>query len=290
MFSSLAHFYRGREVYLGAGMSYHFAAIYAGGLAALMIVGGLAASVLSWRQGFMVCGISMMIGQVYLLAFAKAFNEPLLKSSAPLLEQHDPTQSKPGFPSYLAVGLITAYAVFWLSHDNQYDLLNELIKNGPFIENFSGLLQFFASAIAIIVLFTGAMVLAKRPGNALDRIGKGILINVAGLAMLWIGLQLVSEALEMAFGLRMTAVLVILWAFAEFLIVPSLYTYVLIGKQKYPNMLIGFISAAAYVPALVYLFPGSWLHIESFSGIAAIVGTAGLTAFGFWLLQEAKKK
>jgi MFS family permease len=289
MFSSLAQFYQGRESYLGAGMAYHFAGINFGALASMLLISGFAASFLSWRQGFMVCGILMMVGQVYLLVINKAFGEPLLPAAKTIPGQHDFKNIPTAFPRAITVGLIALYALFWMFYVNQYDLLQAWLSRHSGLANAGNILRLSTAVLGIAVLFSGGLVLTRRPGKPINRMGAGILLGVFALSLLLGGLYLTQDTLGVSAGLMVVGVVIVALAFAEFLVVPSLYSYILSEQQKYPNMLLGFVAAAGYLPMLGFMFPSEWGTAATWTGAITIGGTVVLSTAGYWLFKQRSK-
>jgi hypothetical protein len=232
----------------------------------------------------------MMAGHVYLLVVSKAFGESRLKDISPDSVEEENNTGKPAFPTTLVTGLIVLFAVFWIYYSNQYRLLREWFDGLNIGFDFAAPLSLSLSAITITVLFLGGMVLTNRPVDPLRQLGRGLLTAAALFSFILGGVYLSRFTPGLEIGLLITGTMLVAMAFVEFMVAPSLYAYILQSQSKrYPNMLMGFLAAAAYLPSLGLLLPGWNTTGSGFSGVVTVLGAGLITLAGYWLIKNATK-
>ncbi len=286
-FTRLAASYRGRTKYLDAGFSYYFSAIYAGSISSGLLVFGIASGYIDWRQGLMICGIAMMIGHVYILAINKIFAERPLPASAEIPENIVSNRiiRSRGFGIFLFV----IHGLFWMVYfSRQTDIFQwlEISFDGAEVGRFANMA---AGIITAVVFFAGGALLTIRPADVMRRMGQGLVLAIFALILLFGALVLADQFIGIQSGLIAIAVILILLAFAEMMILPPLYTLVL-GQKKHrlQNTLVGLLSAFTYLPLLgLFLFPEGFFP-KTGKTILLIICALTITLAGIWLMRQKK--
>jgi hypothetical protein len=179
------------------------------------------------------------------------------------------------------------FAIFWIYYGNQYRLLREWVGELGSGSDLSTALTLSLAGTTIAVLFLGGMVLTARPVNPLRQMGKGFLTAVAVFSFILGGVYLSRFTPGLEIGLIITGTMLVAMAFAEFMVVPSLFAYILQSQsQRYPNMLMGFVAAAAYLPSLGLLLPALNATGSGVSGTITVLGAGLITLAGYWLIKN----
>jgi len=285
-FTRLAASYRGRKKYLDAGFSYYFAAIYGGSVSSGLLVVGIASGFIHWRQGLMICGIAMMLGHVYILAIHKIFAERPLPASVENMTGKPLSKMKNS--DRFGIFLFVIHALFWTVYfSRQTDMFNWLEVNfdGGEVGRFANMA---AGIITAVVFFAGGALLTLRPGNVMRRMGQGLIIAIFALDLLLGAVLLSGNFAGIHSSLFAIALILVLLAFAEMMILPPLYTLLLGKKRRFQNTLVGMLSAAAYLPLLgLYFFPEGILP-ETGKAMLLIICSVTITLAGIWLIRQKK--
>jgi len=260
-------------------MAGYFAAIEAGALIASVLL-AYALTYMGWRQGFMVAGILMIAGHIYLLVVAKAFNERTLSPD----RSEEAEENKGGFIASAAAGLISFFLSAILTLRLPKIISDIDLSNLRFFSS-GGLDFLFTTATVLLLLALTGYYLRARV-NTLPLVGTGILvflISIIGFGFALAQLNLGSEIGSLALG-----ILAVGYGLFWSLVYPALFTTILRHSQKYTNLKIGILNACVSLGAVLgWVFNEGSASAALQSGIV-IVGTGALTLFGVYLLQKEK--
>jgi dipeptide/tripeptide permease len=263
-----AGYYRGREQYLPAGMHWYAAAAVAGTLLGSVFFGA-AMSVVDYRQGFMLCGIAMLAGHIYLLGVAKAYQEPYLKRPELLTPAQATTHSR----LHLAYGVVALLAFYGVAHAFGVSMRQwSGVAVGQGITN----LAYYAGIIAFLaVALYSASALTRTPVPPLRRAAVGALVAAVAVLLVPVYTRVgVQQASSLGFGMAAVALI----HAAEALLMPTVWAMAAQRGGKYRHALLGVCAAASYWPAVLWL-TGSEVAITMGLGCAIVLTSAGLGLF-----------
>lgn len=278
-FTALRKFYAGRENFLLSGVAGYFAAIEAGALIASLLL-AYALSFMGWRQGFMIAGILMIAGHIYLLVIAKAFNEKTLRPS----KLEEPQADKGGFIPTAVGGLIGFFLAAILTIRLPKIISDIDLSNLRFFDT-GGLDFLFTAATMLFLLALSGYYLRARI-NTLPIIGTGVLVFL--IAIIGFGFALSQLGLGGKLGALSIGILVVGYGVFWSLVYPALFATILRHSEAFTNLKIGILNACVSLGTV-----SGWAFNEGSASVAfqsgtVIIGTGVLTLCGVYLLQKEK--
>ncbi len=278
-FTALRKFYTGRENFLLSGMAGYFAAVEAGALISSVLL-AYALSFMGWRQGFMIAGIIMIVGHIYLLVVAKAFNERALKPKV----SEEPQHQKGSILYTIAGGLILFFLSAMLTI-RLPNIISEIdLSKLLFFDN--GGLDFFFTAVTMLLLLALYGYYLRARVNPLPIAGLGILTFL----VVFVGFGFAVS--QLGFGNKLgplsVGILVLGYGIFWALVYPAVFAVILRYSESHSNFKVGILNACVSLGAV-----SGWAFSEGASSAAfqsgtLIIGTGVLTLSGVYLLQKEK--
>ncbi len=279
--TSMASFYRGREAYLEAGMSYYFGMLSAAALITSFLL-GIGLRSLDWQRGAMVAGITMMLGHVYLLAVARVFREKKLPQAAAARPE---SRRSTFWLSSVAFGVLLSYLAYSYFTQEASGFLRMLSMGRGELGIFGQTSQLVSLALTSLALFASSWWITRHGASTMLRLGLGLLLGAVAGALLPGVLPAVADGLPSASIYLIAAGLTVMIVVAEVLTLPAVFSVVLHLPVKWKNTLIAALSSISFLPLLML---GSDLSVWQkllFGGL----GIAAISLMAIWAIKHRRQ-
>jgi MFS family permease len=271
-------FYRGRHENLTSGMAYYIASIELAALLAGMSGSSLMVY-LGWRQGFMICGILMILGHIYFILVSRPFREKLLSRKNTVVESH---MTK----ILLALSIVALGTFIFLLNNQMSSLANWMSSASTQFSNPS-ILSFVASILTILFLILAAPYFSKTPSDDTRNIAQGILVFVIVFVLIAGGIKQVTINSEfLPAGATLLAGLG--YALSYFLIVPSTYAFFLKRTKRFKAATIALLNMVCFAAFNLKSLISDQNLGASISNFSLVIGTVLLTLTAIYFLKTKR--